>query len=219
MTWTLSSAQSLRNIMDFLLTKKLASLLSKRKDMKTAKMPAVEMSLSLVSEISILCWLSQEIWNLPYLVTWEAGILTAKDLREKKLKAKGKRRLHVDKQQGQCEPWPRQALNLREEIHSLAGGISPGPLFSESSLQILSRENGRSALSDSFRFYIQIALKNIKQLTLLFSCLPNGPPFREIIGGRPRKQQALDKCFDEWVKWMNVWGSEWKTQKLPSPNL
>jgi hypothetical protein len=44
--------------MDVLLTKRLASLLSKRKGIRTAKRPAVRTLPSLAFEISVLGWLS-----------------------------------------------------------------------------------------------------------------------------------------------------------------
>lgn len=79
--------------MDFHLTKVLASLLAKGTDIKTVRTPAVEMSLK-----SLFCALSREISSPPYADTWEAGMLTAKELCDKKVNEKDRKRLHVAKQ-------------------------------------------------------------------------------------------------------------------------
>lgn len=135
----------------------------------------------------------------------------------KKLKPKGKKRLHVDKQA--LSVWiPSQAyiVNLWEETQSITGGISHGPSFSGCCLQILSKESGRSnelvskALANNLQIlHIHTAVKNINQLDSLFRSLPNGSPFKIITGGKLRKQQVPNKWFYEWVSKMNECVIDW----------
>lgn len=171
-----------------------------------------------VSLKSLFCALSWEISSPPYADTWEAGMLTAKELCDKKVNEKDRKRLHVAKQaKAVWAPSQASTGNLKEDIQSLAGDIFPAPSFAESPLGIHSRGSGRDdepvskGLSDSLQILrTQIGLKIIKLLTSPFSCFPNGPPFKEIIGDWLGKQQALKNSMNDLVRWMNVWGSEWK---------
>lgn len=98
--------------MDFHLTKVLASLLAKGTDIKTVRTPAVEMSLK-----SLFCALSWEISSPPYADTWEAGMLTAKELCDKKVNEKDRKRLHVAKQaKAVWAPSQTSTGNLKEDI-------------------------------------------------------------------------------------------------------
>lgn len=136
----------------------------------------------------------------------------------KKLNEKGRKRRHVDKQaKAVWAPSQASTGSLNEDIQNLAGDIFPAPSFAESPLGIHSRGSGRDdepvskGLSGSLQILcIQIGLKIIKLLTSPFSGFPNGPPFKEMIGDWLGKEQALKNSMNDWVRWMNVWGSEWK---------
>lgn len=177
-----------------------------------------------VSLKSLLCSFTR-ISNPPSAGTWGPGMLTAKELHDKKswMKRAGRGSMWISRQR-QCEPHLRHTVRTwRRKFWALQVTFS----------LVLSLQNvpckftaeavvGMMSLLPKLQIWsIQIGLKNIKLLTSPFSCSPSGPPVKKkkIIGDWLSKQRALNS-FCEWESEMNECVRDWmESPKLQSRKL